>query len=284
MNTYRIDFRKLRQDPSLSQMLGALERGFKQFEIDFYLVGAVARDIHIGYHKLPAKRATDDIDFAVLIRDEKKYKELREYLIGKEGFSAYKDNPLVLLWHNGKEVDLMPFNDVSDKGSISIASVGLTDLSVDGFKEVYESNLPEVELADNHRFKFCSLPGIVLLKLIAWSDRPEWRESDITDISYIIEHFYAIHEEEIWDNHNDLFPEDDHGDYKDIELAAQVLGRKIGAIAKPNEKIVNRLRHILSKTQDRIAIIMTSYFDSTIEENKRILERLLKGIEETATR
>lgn len=281
MNTYKIDFRKLRQDPSLSQMLAALERGFSHFGIDFYLVGAVARDIHIGYHKLPAKRATDDIDFAVLIRDEKKYKELREFLIEKEGFTSYKENQLVLIWQNGKEVDLMPFEDATAKGSISIASVGLTDLKVDGFKEVYESQLPEVELEDTHRFKFCSLPGIVLLKLIAWSDRPEWRESDITDISYIIEHFYTIHEEEIWEHHNDLFPNDDSEEYKDIELAAQVLGRKVGAIAKPNQPLVNRLQQILSKTQDRIAIIMTSYFDSTIEENKRILRRLLQGIEET---
>jgi predicted nucleotidyltransferase len=280
MNTYKIDFKKLRQDPSMSQMLGALERGFRHFGIDFYLVGAVARDIHFGYHKLPVKRSTDDIDFAVLVRDEKKYKALRDYLIEKEGFAAYKDNPLVLLWHNGKEVDLMPFEDITDRGSISIASVGLIDLKVDGFKEVYESPLPEVLLEDSHRFKFSSLPGIVLLKLIAWSDRPEWRESDITDVSYIIEQFYSIHEEEIWEHHHDLFPDDDHGDYSEVTLAAQVLGRKIGEIARTNQQLVNRLRHILTETRDRIAVIMTIYYDSTIEENKRILQCLLQGIEE----
>jgi predicted nucleotidyltransferase len=50
----------------------------------------VARDIRFGYRKLPCKRSTYDIDFAVLVKDEKKYKALRDYLIEKEGFAAYK--------------------------------------------------------------------------------------------------------------------------------------------------------------------------------------------------
>lgn len=282
MSTYKINFKRLRQDPEMAQMLEALERGFRLFEIDFYLIGAVARDIHIGYHQLPVKRATDDVDFAVLIRDEQVYKALREYLINKEGFASYKENPLVLIWHSGKEVDLMPFGVLAEQGNISLASVGLADLSVEGFREVYESSLPEVELEGSHRFKFCSLPGLVLLKLIAWSDRPEWRRNDISDISYIIEHFFNIHEEEIWENHHDLFPEDDSEEYREIELAARVLGRKVGEIARSNKRLMNRLRHILSETQDTIALIMTQYFDSTNDDSKQILKSLLQGIEETA--
>ena len=45
MNTYKINYEQLRQNPEITDMLSALERGFEKFEIDFYLVGAVARDV-----------------------------------------------------------------------------------------------------------------------------------------------------------------------------------------------------------------------------------------------
>ncbi len=54
MSTYMINFKQLRQLPDFLEMLAALERGFKKFHVDFYLVGAVARDVldepDIVYH------------------------------------------------------------------------------------------------------------------------------------------------------------------------------------------------------------------------------------------
>jgi len=44
MSFYKINFEQLRQDPQISEMLSALERGLERFGIDFYLVGALARD------------------------------------------------------------------------------------------------------------------------------------------------------------------------------------------------------------------------------------------------
>ena len=43
MNSYKINFKQLRLQPEISEMLSALERGFTKFGVDFYLVGAVAR-------------------------------------------------------------------------------------------------------------------------------------------------------------------------------------------------------------------------------------------------
>ncbi len=43
MSSYKINYEQLRQQPEITAMLSALERGFKIFEIDFYLVGAVAK-------------------------------------------------------------------------------------------------------------------------------------------------------------------------------------------------------------------------------------------------
>lgn len=44
MNTYKLNYRELRQNPTVAGLLEGLERGFSKFGIDFYLVGAVARD------------------------------------------------------------------------------------------------------------------------------------------------------------------------------------------------------------------------------------------------
>jgi predicted nucleotidyltransferase len=74
MSTYKINFKQLRQQPQLSEMLSALERGLNKFDIDFYLVGAVARDLWMSaINDIPPSRITGDIDFAVFIYDKGTY-------------------------------------------------------------------------------------------------------------------------------------------------------------------------------------------------------------------
>jgi predicted nucleotidyltransferase len=91
MSTYKINFKQLRQQPQLSEMLSALERGLKKFDIDFYLVGAVARDLWMSaINNIPPSRITGDIDFAVFIDDKGIYDNLKKYLIEVEKFSPIK--------------------------------------------------------------------------------------------------------------------------------------------------------------------------------------------------
>lgn len=49
--------------------------------------------------------------------------------------------------------------------------------------EVYQSGTEEVEMETGHNFKIATLPSIVLLKLIAFDDRPEKRSKDARDIA-----------------------------------------------------------------------------------------------------
>ena len=199
MPTYKISYEQLRQQPEIREMLAALERGFAKFGIDFYLVGAVARDVWMsGIHGIAPRRTTADIDFAVLIQKKDDFTALTDYLVQAEGFRQYRENPFVLLWKDRTEVDLMPFGALADEtGRVALTGIGFTTLQVPGFQEVYEAGLPELELAGTHHFKFCTLPGIVLLKLIAWDDRPEARQDDIKDISDILNHFFEMYAEEI---------------------------------------------------------------------------------------
>lgn len=110
MNFYKINFEQFSQEPENAEMLKALERGLVHFDIDFYLIGAVARDVWMrGIHKIAPRRTTGDIDFAVLMNDKGVYEQLKDYLIREEGFQPYSGNAFVLLWKKRAQVDLLPF-------------------------------------------------------------------------------------------------------------------------------------------------------------------------------
>ena len=280
MSTYKINFKQLRQQPQLSEMLSALERGLNKFDIDFYLVGAVARDLWMSaINDIPPSRITGDIDFAVFIDDKGTYDNLKKYLIEVEGFSPYKGNAFVLVWKGFIQVDLLPFGEIEDKNAgVTIEGSGLTSLNMPGFKEIYDEGLPVVELEEIHKFKFCTLPGIVILKLVAWQDRPEIRRDDIKDVSNILKHFFDMYAEEIFENHNDLFGDNT---FELHLIAARVMGREINKIAKRNEILHNRLKDLLEVSTNNkdieIAKIMVEFYDNTIKDNLTILEHIKIG-------
>lgn len=64
MSSYKISFEQIRLQASLADMLQALERGFKKFDIDFYLVGAVSRNVWMsGINKISPRRTTASIRY-----------------------------------------------------------------------------------------------------------------------------------------------------------------------------------------------------------------------------
>ena len=283
MTSFKINYKELRQHPEMGKMLEALGRGFSKFDIDFYLVGAVARGAWMqGVHDVKPYRGTKDLDFAILINVEGTYEALKEYLVTVENFHPIRDNTFAIIWNDMLEIDLLPFGEIEREGRVTVQGTGFTSINVDGFKEIYEEGLPEMVLEGEHTFKFCTLPGIVLLKLIAWDDRPEQRRDDIHDISDILKHYFDIYDDTIYALHNDIFEDD----FEKIPGASQVLGREIGKVLKRNARLANRILHILNENtidpaNSRIADIMVAFFGNKTEENVKILNKMKKGIEES---
>ena len=283
MNTYKINLEQLRLQPEVAEMLTALQRGLTKFKIDFYLIGAVARDVWMnGINNIAPKRTTGDIDFAVFISKIGVYENLIEYLIENESFQPYKGNAYVLIWNNSIEVDLLPFGAIEDENA-KLSGLGLANINFQGFTEVYEIGLPTIDLEGKNQFKFCTLPGIVLLKLIAWDDRPEARRDDIKDICDILNHFFSMYDNEIWEYHSDLFSEE-NVDLKHI--SARVMGREMSKIAKKNEALFERINTIMEANTNNIpkskmAIIMLEYFENTLEESVLLLQQIKFGYNES---
>jgi predicted nucleotidyltransferase len=280
----KIQFDKIRQDNKYKELMDALERGFEKFGIDFYLVGALARDVWMkGVHNIQPKRATMDIDFGLLVKSSIIFTELKDYLIGIEGFVPYKDNAFVLIWKDKTQVDLIPFGELEKEGVVTIKGTGFTTMNVEGFQEVFYEGSTEIDTEDKRHFKVCNLPGIIILKLIAWDDRPEIRIDDIKDIAEILRHYFHINDNEIWVEHSDLFTEEN---VDLMEIAAQFLGREIGQIVLRNDKLKQRIigileKGILTENSNKLDELLARNLEKTIESCKALILHLLNGIKES---
>ena len=265
----------------MKPLFEAIERGFKLLGIDFYLVGAIARDTWFA-HKGIAPLGTKDVDFAVYIPSKEDYEKLKKYLSDKEGFNTSTQNELVVFSPEGVQVDLLPFGEIEVEGKVMLEGKGLTQIAVNGFREVYEAGTSIVEFENEQSFKVCTLPGIVILKLIAFDDRPEVRTKDIKDIALILKHYFDIESDIIYDLHNDLFE-----DERDTPLiAARVLGRQIKPILNRSEELEKRIIAILENEiskdeKSKISELMANGTNNSIVEALEILKEILIGINES---
>jgi predicted nucleotidyltransferase len=155
-----------------------------------------------------------------------------------------------------------------------------SDLHVLGFKEVL-AHSKDIFIEE----KIARIPplhGMVLLKLVAWSDRPEERDNDPYDILFIITKYFELEFDDIVENHFDAFPEDN---LNELQLAARVLGRKSAEILQHSDKLKERIlsileRNILNPAESLIAKQWAQKHDWNLEYAGSLLSELKRGIEE----
>lgn len=222
------------QPAGMSEAMAALQRGFDQFGIDFYIVGAVARDIWLSQiYDEPAHRTTKDLDLAVFITDTAMYKTLQIWLVEREGFILTQSSAFCLLYPlatgmSTLAVDLMPFGAIADEvGDVYFSGRGVERISTVGFTEVL-AEAATVSTPDGEQWRVVTLPGILVLKLVAWEDRPE-RGKDATDIWNLVAVYFDLVTEEIYTTHFDLLTEEETPDTTNLKLlvGARVLGRHV---------------------------------------------------------
>jgi predicted nucleotidyltransferase len=117
---YRISFDQLRQG-KLSALFDMLEAELLALNIDFYLIGAVARDVWLtALHNIEPGRITRDLDLAVLLANKEQYRLLKQQLIATGRFTASRDNVYTLVFDDGRPVDLLPFGAVAMEDAVRI--------------------------------------------------------------------------------------------------------------------------------------------------------------------
>ncbi len=246
----------------------------KTLEIDFFIIGAAARDI--GMNGDTRFRTTNDIDFAVSITNKNKFYELKKILCTEFGYQ--EDSEYKLLHPIYGELDLVPFGEMR----INYNQVAAIALNEEGLQEVAEAGLRTIEITPGNSIKVASLAAVTLLKLISWDDQKDNRGKDAEDINAIIEAYFDLHRDEIFDNHYDLFPNDEK-DYELSTIGAQVLGRHIGQILKGKTRLTKQVQRILTEqttTENRLARRMIKTEKDNIDSKQYYLTLLKNGIEE----
>jgi predicted nucleotidyltransferase len=234
MNFLKTNFEKLKSE-GLKKTFDVLELAFKKYNIDYYLIGARARDLWTDHIALPAKRTTADVDFCIYINEHAEYKNLIADLVDTYGFQRDQTEPY--RFHYNGIVDLIPFGGIEKNEEVLLENPPMV-LSVYGTKEA----VADAEIVEGE-FKVVTLPGLCVLKLIAFHEKPE-RTKDIEDFYFLLENYGEMAGEQ-------LFKDTDHEDLiqDDFQLpiaSARMLGRQIKMIAQENRELSGKLKQILS--------------------------------------
>jgi predicted nucleotidyltransferase len=270
----------------LRDTLDALQEVFKVMGIDYYLIGAVAREIWYVRAK-KSFRKTKDIDFAVLVGNHQQYEELRTFLKDRKGFQDTKSNSFVLITPSGLQVDILPFGGIEMDNGVHVEGVGLTYINVNGFMEVYTEGTESVMIETGHQFNVATLPSIVLLKLIAFDDRPELRTKDARDIANLINNYFDLQADFIYEYHADLFSMDNEelAEQSLEEISANVIGRELKKITGKNSVLLERIKGIIEKNlsqegpQSLFVSQMVKETNLTASVMIKWLRKMLMGLE-----
>jgi predicted nucleotidyltransferase len=279
MSTSKININSI-PNPDVREIVQIIDTVAIKLNLDYYLIGARARDFWFEAIDITPHRFTLDIDFAILVPDNNKFEEVKTLLINEYGFQRVDAVPhRIIYYKNDLIVDLLPFGDIAKAGYITFEDGDATIISVIGFNEVYQQLLEDGFKEGD--FKIASLPGLCVLKLIAWSDKPTAREKDIIDFSIIVKNYFEIEHNEIFELHQDLFTDN----FDTTISGARVLGRHIKRITERNEKLNTRIIKILTENvQDLenspMGEIMSKYINEPVDKAIVLIEEVIKGITE----
>lgn len=129
--------------PETEEIVFAIKEVCDRLKLDFYLIGAMARDVWLKAKQIPIHRKTENIDFALLVSSIEEFQNLLSLLINEYNFTAVQNNPHRLLHGSDKIVtDIIPFGGLEKEGYVHFNDRFDTIISTLGLKEVYLS-LPE---------------------------------------------------------------------------------------------------------------------------------------------
>lgn len=237
-------------DPSIAEMLKLMGTVFREYNVDYYLVGALARDIRLSAHEnFAAKRRTKDVDIAVMLDDEDQFYAIKEALVATGLFEESENKPIKLIYKGGIEVDLLPFGEIENEDrELQLTRHALLVMDMSGFKEVHPF-VDTLTITEDLSLDVCTLEGLVILKLIANHDDSS-RTKDITDIEHFIEVYFELNSDEIYNGYLDVMEMYNTGSRIYLPLvSARVIGRKIRIILLAHYETAEHIKSILNKRQ-----------------------------------
>ena len=226
-------------DPVIAAVMADLAEPAADAEIEFFVVGAMARDMILEYgFGIQAGRATRDIDLGIRVADWQVFERLVNVLRDNH-WHCPEPRPHRLVHISGIPVDMIPFGAIeSDDGDIRWPPHFNEALSVIGFSDAYaDCWYARIRRAPSIDVPVASPAGQALLKLVAWRDRGLVRGGrDAIDVRLLMEHYLDL------DNITRVAEErlewlDDNFDYPVV--GAKLLGVDVARCARnvPAERV-----------------------------------------------
>lgn len=218
----------LREHADTLQALHTIAATAAKLQIPFLLVGALARDMLLEHVRdMSKERRTMDVDIGILVGSWAEFSQFCDALTARD---FERDPAMVHRFRSdqGVIIDVIPFGGLTDaQGFIAWPPDDNPVLSVIGFDDALQHCL-QMEIVSDLFVNVASLPGLAMLKLLAWNGRCYDSAKDAQDLALLLRLHGEYSQDRLFDSELELMER--HG--FDMELAgAELLGLDIGAMA-----------------------------------------------------
>lgn len=184
----------------MKDLVISISKIFDRENINFIVIGALARDIFFEEKKIKLDIRTKDIDFAILVENWDEFNQVKELLKKEMGMTEDRKK-VYRLMYGGVPIDLLPFGKIAEPGTtVSWPGQFRERMNVQGFQEAFD-NATELVLG-NVNVRIVIPEMLVALKLSSWSLGSN-RTKDAMDIRLILENIKTLCPDLEDDFHND---------------------------------------------------------------------------------
>ncbi|MBT2564697.1 nucleotidyl transferase AbiEii/AbiGii toxin family protein [Pedobacter sp. ISL-68] len=271
--SYKINSDKLAH-PLLKPILQELDGYFKDLSIQFFVIGATARDIVMEIHNEKSGRLTHDLDIAIAINDWDQYAEIEKGIVQLEHFKKDTKQKQRFIYKDTFQLDVVPFGNImKENDKIFWPPDEQIAMSVLGFPEV-KDGLIVVRIDEEFEINIISLAGIFVLKIVAWKDRHLKGNKDADDIGFILINYLGIYGEKAIEKYEEIYETDN---FSTITAGAKLLGDDLYDILKINIKTKEAITKIIKDQHDKAE---DSELINQILETNRIIrfEELIESL------
>lgn len=273
-----------RIEPQLVAVLETISRVTAELSMTYVIVGATARDwvLHLGY-EAPLRSVTKDLDLAIEVPDWTAFHALKSRLF-QEGFTPSREEHSLLSPEKIK-IDILPFGQLEDEASsIAWPPKGDVVMNMLGFREACEQAVSvRIKEAPDLDIPVVRPDGMVLLKLISWTDRArEDRHKDAMDIAYLLTSYEQIPSIQTAFYENEGIMEKYESDQ--TLGCAHLLGEHASSIASEGtHRMILRLANgeLGRLNFDRLAEEMCQYVDLEYARHQQLLTAFIAGFNQT---
>lgn len=267
-----LDFSEKPELRGLARVASALQAAAAPLGVEFFLMGAAARDLILQHaYGIEARRVTKDVDFAVMVRDWNAYDALRSALMTGGEFSA-RPGPAThrFLHTSGLPLDIVPFGGIerADR-TFAWPPEHSTVFECFGMAEAFAASI-SVCLPEQVQLKVAPIPAQAVLKISAWRDRMHtYPGRDAGDLFMFLRHYMDLGNfDRATTEHRDLFEANDF-DY--VEAGARLLARDMARLL--GRLGSERVLSILSPEVDEAGkLLLAKQSGLDLEHARRLLD------------